>query len=87
MQYSVDVLAQQELKQTKISREKSLYKRKSNILNHACTHKCSGYCAIWKELRQKYNTDIHILFREYLKKIGDKYVVLISYECRMPEAV
>jgi hypothetical protein len=83
MQSSADVLAQQELKQTKISRERCLYKRKSNIMNHAYTHKCSGYCTIWKELCQKYNPDIHIFFGEYLKKIDDKYVVMISYECRM----
>jgi hypothetical protein len=83
MQSSADVLAQRELKQTKISRERWLYRRKSNIMNHAYTHKCSGYCTIWKELRQKYNPDIHILFGEYLKKFDDKNVVVISYECRM----
>jgi hypothetical protein len=52
-------------------------------MNHAYTHKCSGYCAIWKELHQKYNPDIHILLGEYLKKIDDKNVVVISYECQM----
>jgi hypothetical protein len=68
MQSSADVLSQQELKQTKISRERGLYKRKSNILNHAYTHKCSGYCTVQKELHQKYNPDIHVSFGEYLKK-------------------
>ena len=34
-------------------------------------------------MRQKYDSDIHTLFGEYLKKIDVKNVVVISYECRM----
>ena len=86
MQSSADVIAKRELKLPKFEREKHLYERHSNIINHAFTHKCSkGYCGKQKNQRQKYNPAIHKEsdFGEYLKKVNDDTVAKYWHECRM----
>jgi hypothetical protein len=85
MQTSQTVLDAKELKQTKLSRERHLFKRLANITNHCGCHKCSNYC--WNETScvQKYDETkpSGVSPDDHFSWNGTDYVTVKKYECRM----
>ncbi len=74
MQSLADVNLRRELKLTKVERENDLYSRKTNLINHAFTHKCSGYCAKFTSKRYKYDPTVYKdsdFDGKFLQKIDD----------------
>jgi hypothetical protein len=86
MQSSSDVVLKKELKQPKFRRETHLAERRSNITNHACTHKCSSYCLRTKHLSMKYCPTSHAEVDEskrFCSAGGVEMVKLDLEECKM----
>ena len=86
MECNPQMNARQELKLHKVEREMNLFERKSNIINHAFTHKCSGYCEKRVSRHQLYNPSVHKdsdFDGVNLKRVKKIVVQVTTFECRL----
>ena len=86
METSAGVIEKRELKAIKCLRERKLCKRRSNIINHCGTHKCSSYCLKGKKVSVEYNEASHSDISEsdrFINSNGKQMIHIIMKDCRM----